>query len=86
LIDGPYIAGLNNNLGLRGSRNQKIHYLTDRLAGIDLEGQARKAEVVLTDGQAMMIGVPPHHLGEAFNQAVNLAASQGWELLRYERV
>jgi len=86
LIDGPYIAGLNNNLGLRGSRNQKIHYLTDRLAGIDLEGQARKAEVVLTDGQAMMIGVPPHHLGEAFNQAVNLAAIQGWELLRYERV
>jgi anaerobic ribonucleoside-triphosphate reductase activating protein len=86
LIDGPYIARLNDNLGLRGSRNQKIHYLTDRLAGVDLEGQARKAEVVLTDGQAMMVGVPPHHLGEAFNQAVNLAASQRWELLRYERV
>lgn len=86
LIDGPYISRLNNNLGLRGSQNQKIHHLTDRLAGVDLENQTRKAEVVLSDGQAMMVGVPPRHLGEAFNQAVNLAASQRWELLRYERV
>ena len=86
LIDGPYIARLNNNLGLRGSQNQKIHFLTDRLVGVDLENQFRKAEVILTDGQAMMVGVPPRHLGDAFNQALNLAANQRWEMLRYERV
>lgn len=86
LIDGPYISRLNNNRGLRGSENQRIHYLTDRLADVDLENQLRKAEVILTDGQAMMVGVPPRHLGDAFNQAVNLAAMQRWELLRYERV
>jgi anaerobic ribonucleoside-triphosphate reductase activating protein len=86
LVDGPYISRLNNNRGLRGSENQKIHYLTDRLKDADLENQFRKAEVILTDGQAMMVGVPPRHLGDAFNQAVNLAESQRWELLRYERI
>src|ERR1700753_3733472 len=33
LIDGKYIRHLNDNKGLRGSSNQKIHYLTDKLRG-----------------------------------------------------
>jgi hypothetical protein len=34
LIDGPYIRRLNDNVGLRGSSNQKFYYLTDRLKGL----------------------------------------------------
>jgi anaerobic ribonucleoside-triphosphate reductase activating protein len=86
LIDGPYIERWNDNRGLRGSSNQKIHYLTDRLKNVDLNTQPRRAEINLTDGHAMLVGVPPLHLGEAFNKAVNLAQSSRWELLHYERV
>lgn len=86
LIDGPYIERWNDNRGLRGSSNQKIHYLTDRLKNVDLNTQPRRAEINLTDGQALLVGVPPLHLGEAFNKAVNLAQSSRWELLHYERV
>ena len=86
LIDGPYISRLNNNRGLRGSENQRVHYLTDRLKDSNLENQPRKAEVLVTDGQALLVGVPPRHLGDAFNQAVDRAANLKWELLRYEQV
>ncbi len=86
LIDGPYIARMNDNVGLRGSKNQKIHYLTDRLRNFDLENQPRTAEVHLLHGQAMIVGVPPTRLGEAFNQAVDQAQKMERELLRYERV
>lgn len=70
LIDGPYIARLNDNLGLRGSSNQRVHYLTSRLAGSDLENGMRKAEIHLTDGEALLVGVPPARLENAFNQAI----------------
>ena len=82
LIDGPYIARLNDNIGLRGSSNQRIHYLSDRLRGADLEHWNRRSEICLLEGQAVMVGVPPLTLGEAFNQANELK----WDLLNYERV
>lgn len=85
LIDGPYVSRLNDNRGLRGSANQRIHYLTSRLAHVDFEAAPRKSEIHLLYGQAIMIGVPPKRTGEAFNQAVDIARSQRWELLRYER-
>lgn len=86
LIDGPYIARLNDNRGLRGSANQRIHHLTGRLTHENLDSQLRKAEIHLLDGQAMLIGVPPAHLSEAFHQAVDRANQMQWELLHYERI
>lgn len=86
LIDGPYIARLNDNLGLRGSRNQRIHYLSDRLRHSNLDQIQRKAEIHIMDGQAMMIGVPPTRLGEAYNQAINKANGLQMRLIQYERV
>lgn len=77
LIDGPYIARLNDNLGLRGSSNQRIHYLTGRLTAFDLGQSPRKAEIHLTDGEAMLVGVPPHRLEVAFHQAVNQIQQKG---------
>lgn len=64
LIDGPYVAALNDNRGLRGSSNQRVHYLTDRLqhSDYDFEGKARQAEVHVHADSVTMVGVPPHHL------------------------
>lgn len=59
LIDGPYIEELNDNRGLRGSSNQVIHHLTDRLKHFDLETQPRNAEIHIRDGEMMFVGVPP---------------------------
>lgn len=86
LIDGPYIARLNDNRGLRGSSNQRIHYLTNRLADYDLEDTARRVEIKLSDGQAFLVGVPPVRLGDAFNQAMDRVNKMQLELLNYERV
>jgi anaerobic ribonucleoside-triphosphate reductase activating protein len=85
LIDGPYVQRLNDNRGLRGSRNQRVHHLTSRLAEFDLETQPRRVEVHVQQGQAMLIGVPPVMLEEGFNRAVDRANQLGWGLLRYER-
>lgn len=86
LIDGPYIARMNDNRGMRGSKNQHIHYLTDRLRDVDFDTQPRRAEVRVMDGQAVMIGVPPTNLGAAFNRAVDQARTHSNDLVRYERI
>jgi anaerobic ribonucleoside-triphosphate reductase activating protein len=86
LIDGPYIDRFNDNRGLRGSSNQRIHYLTDRLTDIDLASQPRKAEVTLFEQEIMLVGVPPKRLGDAFNLAVDQAVRLKERLLHYERL
>jgi anaerobic ribonucleoside-triphosphate reductase activating protein len=73
LIDGAYIARLNDNLGLRGSSNQRIHYLTERLSAFDLDGSPRKAEIQIQDGHALMVGVPPAGLEKIFHQSIDRA-------------
>lgn len=73
LIDGPYIQRMNDNTGLRGSRNQRVHYLTNRLTHYDLTRAPRQAEVQISDGHALLVGVPPHRVGEAYNRAIERA-------------
>jgi anaerobic ribonucleoside-triphosphate reductase activating protein len=58
LIDGPYIAALNDSKGLRGSSNQRIIYLTSRLKNHDLESQVRRVEVRIEHDAISMIGIP----------------------------
>ena len=86
LVDGPYIEQLNDNRGLRGSSNQQIHFLTERLRGCDLAGDSRRAEIRLEDGEAMLVGVPPLRLNAAFMRALEQAAEMKGRLLNYERV
>ncbi|WP_437966006.1 4Fe-4S single cluster domain-containing protein [Sorangium sp. So ce260] len=38
LIDGPYMSEQATRLTLRGSSNQRLHFLTDRIAPDDLDG------------------------------------------------
>lgn len=73
LVDGPYIEKLNNNAGLRGSANQRIIHLSDRLSAFELEKSPRQAEIHLSDGHVMLVGIPPFGIRDAFNRAIDQA-------------
>jgi anaerobic ribonucleoside-triphosphate reductase activating protein len=59
LIDGPFIQKLNDNQGMRGSRNQRVIYVSDRLKNVDFENFPRHAELVIQNGYIHLVGVPP---------------------------
>ena len=60
LVSGRYIKELNNNLGLRGSINQKIHFLSGRL--LEYQHQfyysERIQELFLEEDYFLEIGIP----------------------------
>lgn len=60
LIDSPYVDSLNDGIGLRGSANQRFHYLTDRLAAHshELENGKRQVEVTFQSGETDVLGIP----------------------------
>ncbi len=61
LIDGPYVAALNDGGSLRGSSNQQTHLLTKRYATVlnDYYGQPKRpVEIHLTKEDVMLVGVP----------------------------
>ncbi len=69
LIDGPYQEKLNDNRGLRGSSNQRIHYLTSRLATFDFENHPRQMEVKVSSESVLFVGVPPIQLRQTVERA-----------------
>jgi anaerobic ribonucleoside-triphosphate reductase activating protein len=73
LIDGLYVTALDDGRGLRGSSNQRVHHLTGRHAegGYDFAGRPRTAEIAVTGPEALLIGVPPKGLLDAFDSAVD---------------
>ena len=70
LIDGPYIERLNDNKGLRGSANQRIYYLSNKLISFGLENQSRKLEIDVTDGEAFIVGIPAIQFSPAWEVAM----------------
>ena len=68
LIDSPYILSLDDNRGLRGSSNQRVHHLSQRMAGYDFEHAPRQAEMYLGT-ELTLVGVPPRGLLAALDQA-----------------
>lgn len=60
LIDGKYIDGLNDGIGLRGSSNQRIHFLSDRLTAYEEEMNKgkRSIEVSFHNKVIDIIGIP----------------------------
>ena len=60
LIDGTYIEELNDEKGLRGSSNQRFHFLTDRLLSFqdELEKGGRDNEIIVGDDGVHIIGIP----------------------------
>jgi len=60
LIDGKYKHDLNDNKGLRGSSNQRIHFLTDRLKSYVrfFKEKNRGIELHISIEQQVAIGIP----------------------------
>ena len=60
IIDGPYIAGLDDGRSLRGSANQQLILLTSRYAGLIPFGTVRRqTELVQPIGGGLaQVGVP----------------------------
>lgn len=60
LIDGPYVETLNDGLGLRGSSNQRLHFLTDALLPYreQLENGKRQVELTFRRGASAVVGIP----------------------------
>ncbi|MBI4317670.1 MAG: radical SAM protein [Chloroflexi bacterium] len=72
LIDGPFVLGeYDPSLRWRGSRNQRLIYLTHRLRGCDPGCDSPSAEVVLGDRQTIVNGTVPR-LVEGFLTQANL--------------
>lgn len=61
LIDGLYRSDLNDNLGLRGSSNQRIHFLTSRYRDrkTEFEQHPREIEIHVLEKEMLMVGIPP---------------------------
>lgn len=60
LIDSPYVDSLNDGKGLRGSSNQRFHYLTDRLKAFsdELENGKRRVEITFRNDETDILGIP----------------------------
>jgi anaerobic ribonucleoside-triphosphate reductase activating protein len=67
LIDGNYIQERNTGQGLRGSDNQRIIYLTEKLRMHNLEDSPRLMEIHIRTGEWVFIGIPPLPVGEVLN-------------------
>lgn len=75
LIDGPYVASLDNNQPYRGSANQRLIPLTERYRG-DLESYyetgGRAMEIHLSDRGTLMVGVPGREEAEIWKNIKRL--------------
>lgn len=60
LIDGPYIESMNDGVGLRGSSNQRIHFISGKFADIqnELEHGKREIEISFTNEGIEAVGIP----------------------------
>lgn len=66
LIDGRYIEQYNDNKGLRGSSNQNIFFLTERLLDHKtyFEERQRSLDIFIGNRQATIIGIPNQHISK----------------------
>ena len=67
LIDGPYVEHLNDGKGLRGSSNQRIIHVTNRLINQNLAEQPRHIEYKVVDGHLLMVGIPLKQIDQAIS-------------------
>lgn len=78
LVDGPYLREEASNLLWRGSRNQRVLFLSDRYS--HLEEQTRTApaevEVIIRDGELVMTGTWPDR-PESSSQRCRVSRSHG---------
>ena len=60
IVDGEYIDELNDNIGIRGSSNQRLYILDksleERYKGF--ESAKRQSEIINSGGRIMSVGIP----------------------------
>ena len=75
LVDGPYVEALDDSRDLRGSSNQRIHFLTTRYKGMQgsfYGPECRNIEISLAlDNRVVINGIPPRGLMEALNKSLH---------------
>jgi anaerobic ribonucleoside-triphosphate reductase activating protein len=76
LIDGPYIEAQNDGKGLRGSSNQSIHHLTNRLSDFDFANSTRTLEMFFRETDTLTVGVLPLGFGKLIGEMVSKIG--GW--------
>lgn len=64
LIDGKYVEKYDDNRGLRGSSNQKIHFLTMRHQHLRsyFEERARGIDIFIKSNEIQYIGIPNNQI------------------------
>jgi anaerobic ribonucleoside-triphosphate reductase activating protein len=72
LIDGLYIEDLNDGRGLRGSSNQRVHFLSDRYSHLteSLTSGVRKTEMHLMTSEILLVGVPTSKSLQSFHSVL----------------
>lgn len=81
LVDGSYVASRNPGIGMRGSDNQRFHFLTDRLADCDypFETTPRRTELHFRGNDLLIVGIPAHGMQMALDRAIESAqAKSAW--------
>lgn len=60
LIDGRFVEKLNEDRGIRGSSNQKFHYLSDKLLSdkSEIESRIRHLEIKFNRNTLELTGIP----------------------------
>ena len=75
LIDGEYIEELDHGEELRGSSNQKIHFLSNKYKKAVLKlAESQKREIqfdILGNNELFMIGIPPKGFYEKLLKELN---------------
>lgn len=77
LIDGEYIRELDDDLGIRGSSNQRLVFLTDRYRFAEKQldsGRARQNDFFLRGNRIQMVGVPSQAAKNAIAKLNNAAS------------
>lgn len=72
IIDGPYVEGLNDGGTLKGSSNQRIHFLTGRYVPYRAlyEGARRDVEIIADKNGMLLIGVPARETLEGWRRII----------------
>lgn len=78
LIDGLYRKDLNDDRGLRGSSNQRVHFLTPRYANLkeQFERQSRETELHVLSRELLMVGVPSAKSLQTFESLTRISINE----------
>lgn len=74
LIDGHYVPLKNDDMGLRGSYNQTVHFLTPRLVEFkdDFLYRKRSVEIHPLPNGLLMSGIPPKGFRQVFHRIADI--------------